>query len=259
LLVDALVKLLAANRLGWGAFVAVGLRRRGLTRYRRGSERDLLALPAVFVDVDDPSPEALGRLRTMHPMPSCITFTGGGYHAFWWLDQPLTNWTLARQVLRGLQRASGGDPLSVVNSLRIPGSHNAKQNRDNVLCRIVELHDCYHPLEVFAPLLPRPTVKPQPAPPRRRTVHRPANGTLNPDVLRVVSDQFSRLGYVQQGDWLNGPCPYPAQHQHGDVHHSFGFNTRSGYGNCFRCGSILLKDICTSLGIQPADYGGLFV
>jgi hypothetical protein len=74
-----------------------------------------------------------------------------------------------------------------------------------------------------------------------------------------VNDQLTRLGYIQQGDWLSGPCLHPAQHQHDDVHHSFGFNVRSGYGNCFRCGSILLKDICNTLGIQPADYGGLFV
>jgi hypothetical protein len=74
-----------------------------------------------------------------------------------------------------------------------------------------------------------------------------------------VSDQLSSLGYIQQGDWLSGPCLHPAQHQHGDVHPSFGFNVQSGYGNCFRCGSILLKDICHTLGIQPADYGGLFV
>jgi hypothetical protein len=73
-----------------------------------------------------------------------------------------------------------------------------------------------------------------------------------------VSDQLARLGYVQQGDWLSGPCLHPAQHQHDDVHHSFGFNTCSGYGNCFRCGSMLLKDICTELAIDVDEYGGLF-
>jgi len=259
LLVDALVKLLAANRLGWGAFVAVGLRQRGLTRYRRGGESDLLALPAVFVDLDDPTPDALARLRDLRPAPSCITFTGGGYHAYWWLDEPLSDMGLARGILRGLQRVSHSDPLSPVQSLRLVGSRNTKAGRDNAPCQIVAMLDCYYPLEAFAPLLPRPAVKPQVAPPRRRTDLRSSNHTINPDVLRVVSDQLTRLGYIQQGDWLSGPCLHPAQHQHGDAHHSFGFNTQSGYGNCFRCGSILLKDICNALGIQLADYGGLFV
>lgn len=251
--------MLEANQLGWGAFVAVGLRRRGLTRYRRGNERDLLALPAVFVDVDDPSAETLARLRKMRPAPSCITFTGGGYHAYWWLAEPLSDMELARRILRALQRISGGDALSVVNSIRLAGSRNTKSGRNNALCRIAEMHDTHYNIESFAPLLPRPTVKPPIAPSYRRTFPRTSPNTLNPAVLQAVRDQLISMGYVQQSDWLSGPCLYPAHHQHGDVHPSFGFNMRSGYGNCFRCGSILLKDICTSLGIQPANYGGLFV
>lgn len=256
---DTLQRLLDANRLGWGAFVAIGLRRLGLTRYRRGSERNLLALPAVFVDLDDITSESLTRLRNMRPAPSCITFTGGGYHAYWWLDEPLSDMELARRILRGLQRAAQSDPLSPVQSLRLVGTRNTKPGRNHALCRIVEMHDSYHNLEAFAPLLPRPTAKPQVAPSRRRTFQRSTSNTLNPDVLQAVSEQLIGMGYVQQGDWLSGPCLYPEHHQHGDIHHSFGFNVVSGYGNCFRCGSILLKDICITLGIQPADYGGLFV
>lgn len=256
---DALQKLLAANQLGWGAFVAVGLRRRGLTRYRRGGERDLLALPAVFVDLDDATSDALARLRDLRPAPSCITFTGGGYHAYWWLDKPLSDMGLARGILRGLQRVSNSDPLSPVQSLRLVGSRNTKAGRDNALCRIVDMQDRCYPVEAFAPLLPRPTARPASPPSYRRTFQRSASNTLNPAVLRAVSNQLLHMGYDQQGDWLSGPCLHPAQHQHGDVHHSFGFNIQSGYGNCFRCGSILLKDICISLGIQPANYGGLFV
>ncbi|MFQ3660714.1 MAG: hypothetical protein SNJ54_17355 [Anaerolineae bacterium] len=242
--------------------MAVGLRRRGLTRYQRGSERDLLALPAVFVDVDDASAEALARLRGMCPAPSCITFTGGGYHAYWWLDEPLSDMNLARRVLRGLQRVAKGDPLSPAQSLRLVGTQNTKPSRHSALCRIVEMRNSYHNVEAFAALLPRPTTRPPavpPAAPSRRTFQRSTSNAINPAVLQAVSDQFIGMGYVQQGDWLSGPCPYPARHRNGDVHHSFGFNAVSGYGNCFRCGSMLLKDICASLGIQPTDYGGLFV
>jgi hypothetical protein len=105
-------------------------------------------------------------------------------------------------------------------------------------------------------MLPRPTVK-LTTPFRRRTFQRATSNTINPAVLQAVSDQLKGMSYVQQGDWLSGPCLYPAHHQHGDVHPSFGFNVISGYGNCFRCGSMLLKDICNSLGIQPIDHGGL--
>ena len=256
---EALQRLLEANRLGWGAFVAIGLRLRGLTRYRRGSERDVLALPAVFVDLDDTTSESLTRLRNLRPAPSCITLTGGGYHAYWWLDKPLSDMGLARGILRGLQRAAQSDPLSPVQSLRLVGTRNTKSGRDNALCQSVELHDSYYSIEAFAPLLPHPTVQPPTAPYRRRTFQRSTSSTINLAVLQAVSDQLIGMGYVQKGDWLSGPCLYPTHHQHGDVHHSFGFNAVSGYGNCFRCGSILLKDICITLGIQPADYGGLFV
>lgn len=254
---EALVQLLEANRLGWGAFVAVGLRRRGLTRYRRGSEHDVLALPAVFVDVDDPSAEALAQVCGIHPAPSCITFTGGGYHAYWWLDEPLSDMRLARGILRSLQQVAKSDTLSPVQSLRLVGSRNTKPDRDNALCRIVEINHSYHSVQDFEPLLSRLPAKPSTLSSHCRTLQCTSN-TINPAVLHAVSDQLRYMGYVAQGDWLCGPCLYPAHHQHGDAHHSFGFNVGSGYGNCFRCGSFLLKDICTSLGIDAAAYGGVY-
>jgi hypothetical protein len=258
LLHEALAGLLATNRRGWGAFLAVGLRRPGLTRYQRGTERDLLALPAVFVDLDDPSPEALARLRDIRPAPSCITFTGGGYHAYWWLDVPLTDMGLARGILRGLARAARGDPLSPVQCMRLVGSRNSKPGRDSALCAIIDLHDRDYPIAAFNHLLLHQTHRGMRRTPGKAAA-RVAGHTLNPALLRAVTDRLTGMGYSGRGDWLSGPCPYPTHHQHGDAHHSFGFNTVSGYGNCFRCGSILLKDICTSLGIRPTDYGGLLV
>lgn len=258
LLDEALSRLLATNQLGWGAFVAVGLRRPGLTRYQRGTERDLVALPAVFVDLDDPSSDALRRLRHLRPTPSCITFTGGGYHAYWWLDHLLTDMTLARHVLRGLQREVGGDPMSPVQCLRLPGSYNTKPHRENALCQIVDLHHSYHPLAAFNHLLLRQTqLRKRRAP--RQTAPRRSGDRLNPLLLQAVTDRLTHMGYSGRGDWLSGPCLYPTHHRHDDTHASFGFNARSGYGNCYVCGSILLKDICTEIGIHPADYGGLFV
>ena len=147
------MKLLETNQLGWGAYFAVGLRKHGLSRYQRGAESDILALPAVFVDVDNADEATFHRLQTIQPQPSCITFTGGGYHAYWWLDEPLSDMKLARNILRGLQRAAGGDALSVVNSLRLPGSRNTKPQRDNALCHVVEQHNRYYPATAFEHLL----------------------------------------------------------------------------------------------------------
>src|SRR4051794_15156054 len=67
---DAIDQLFEANALGWGGYVAVGLRCPQLGRWRRGGFADIAALPALFVDVDDPSDETLRKLRDFHPTPS---------------------------------------------------------------------------------------------------------------------------------------------------------------------------------------------
>lgn len=258
-LLDALHRLHLANQLGWGAFLAVALRRPGLTRYRRGGERDLLVLPALFVDLDDPSSQALTRLQTLRPAPSSITSTGGGFHAYWWLDEPLSDMGLARRLLRALQHAAGGDPMSPAQCLRLVGTRNTKPDRYYALCRIVELHDTYHPIAAFAPLLTPLATHPPTASARHSPSRHPASYTLNPALIQAVCAHLIRLGCVPRGDWLSGPCPYPTHHHHGDRHPSFGFNSRTGYGHCFRCGSILLKDLCAVFSIPPAHYGGLLI
>jgi len=144
-LCDALTDLDRANALGWGAYFAVGLRRHGLTRWQRGGAADVVVLPALFVDVDDPSLEALARLQCAQPSPSCIVLSGGGYHAYWWLDTPTTDLQTARHLLRGLATALGGDRLSVAQSLRVPGSRNTKPSRGNALCKVLELHERRYP------------------------------------------------------------------------------------------------------------------
>lgn len=237
---DALQRLHAANEMGWGAFVAIGLRRRGLKRYRRGGADDLLALPALFVDVDDSSSTALKRLQDMRPAPTWITFTGGGYHAYWLLDEPLTDTSLARKLLRSLAKATYGDFLSPANSLRLPHTHNTKPHRKDALCRVIHQQDSTVSLEDFVYLLPERRSNRQ----HVRQSKQSSTYPLNPDALQMVTEIFIRLSYKQSGDWLSGACIYPENHLHDDAHPSFGFNTRTGYGNCYVCGSILLKDIC---------------
>ena len=242
--------------MDWGAFVAIGLRRRGLKRYRRGGADDVLALPVLFVDVDDSSSTTLKRLQDMRPTPTWITFTGGGYHAYWILGEPLTDMSLARKLLRALAKATNGDYLSPAQSLRLVGTHNTKPHRKDALCRVIHQQDNTVSVDDFAYLLP---TERKPVQVRARHTGRSGHYKLNPDALQAVTDTFIRLGYKQSGDWLSGACIYPEKHRHQDTHPSFGFNTRTGYGNCYVCGSILLKDICTTLGILPTDYGELFL
>jgi hypothetical protein len=72
---------------------------------------------------------------------------------------------------------------------------------------------------------------------------------VNTMLVAAIADALRARGYRQKGDWLNGPCIYPERHEHNDNKNSFGFNVRSGYGNCFRCGSMLAKQIACKLGL----------
>ncbi len=255
---DTLDRLKAANQLGWGAFFGVGLRKTGLTRWQRGGADDVVALPALFADVDDPSQETLDRLQNVVPAPSCITFTGGGYHAFWTLVSPTTDLARARWILHALAVILRGDVLSPAQSLRLVGSCNTKPQRNNALCRIVVLRDVCYSLVDFDGLVQRLTPRRRRTPPSRTSVrHSPTGSSLNPSLISAVAEVLIQQGYRRSGDWLSGPCLYPHRHQHNDRHVSFGFNTRSAYGSCFICGSLLLKDVCLALDIRPADYGGL--
>jgi hypothetical protein len=234
--------------LGWGAYFAVGLRRHGLTRWKRGGVADVVALPALFVDVDDLSVESLIRLQCADPAPSCIVASGGGYHAYWWLNEPTTDLHIARLLLRGLAAALGGDSLSVAQSLRVVSSVNTKPSRGNALCRLIELHERCYCINDFTAYLPHPAPRPTSQRIQSTTPYVPS-AALIAHVTQALLQRGGRL----RGDWVNGACPFPEHHKHGDRQPSFGFNTRSGYGFCHVCGSLLLKDLCPALGI-PAFH-----
>jgi len=80
---------------------------------------------------------------------------------------------------------------------------------------------------------------------------------LNLRLIQVVADELASHRFRQRGEWLHGSCIRPERHKNGDRHPSFGFNLRSGYGYCYVCGSMLLKEVCEALNLDPAAHGGL--
>ena len=253
---DALERLESANRCGWGAFFGVGLRKTGLGRYRRGGLADVVLLPALFVDIDDKTDRVLQRLQQTQPRPSCVVFSGGGYHAYWWLDTPTPDLITAKQILRALALSLNGDSLSPAQSLRLVGSRNTKPGRHNALCEVVSLTDQAYALSDFAAWMdfPQPVQRVRQI---SRSGHTAGSRVLNPELVARAAEILRQYGYRMNGDWLKGSCLFPHRHHHADDHPSFGFNYRTGYGHCFRCGSILLKDICQCLQLDPHLYGGL--
>jgi hypothetical protein len=149
--------------------------------------------------------------------------SGGGYHAYWWLDEPTADLNLAALRLRGLSQKLGGDPLSLAHSLRLPGTINTKPERAGVRCHLLDLRDERYPLSLFEPAAETARA----AADSRSYSSQPsrilANPSLNTDLIATVANTFSSQGYRQRGDWLNGPCIYPEHHRHGDRHGSFGY------------------------------------
>lgn len=78
-LLDALQRMSDTNRLGWGAYFAVGLRKPGLSRWKRGGLTEVVALPAFYTDIDHPTDTTLLKLSAAQPPPSVIVHSGGGY------------------------------------------------------------------------------------------------------------------------------------------------------------------------------------
>jgi hypothetical protein len=253
----------AANRFGWGAYFAIGLRRKGLGRWRRGGKGDIFALPALFVDLDDHTQQALTNLRVFPLPPSCIVDSGGGgFHAYWWLYEPAVELDRAKRMLQALTAYFSSDTLSVAQSLRLPNTYNTKPNRGG-LCHVIDLTDHHYTLADFEALLPMrdwPLRKPKKPYITAQTVHtvQPVRA-LNPALIEAVVDGLYRNygGYRKENGYIAALCP--CGHAHDAPGKHFNFDPAHGIGVCFgRHGRILLKDICTSLGIRPANYGGLF-
>lgn len=80
---------------------------------------------------------------------------------------------------------------------------------------------------------------------------------LNPRVIDAIARTLAGQGFKPHGDWLHGSCIHPERHKNGDRNPSFGFNTQTGYGHCYVCGTMLAKEVCEVLNIDPDQVGGL--
>jgi predicted transcriptional regulator len=83
------------------------------------------------------------------------------------------------------------------------------------------------------------------------------DAVINPRLLDAIAHDLLRRDFRQHGDWLHGRCIHPGRHKNGDRNPSFGFNTCTGYGHCYVCGTMLAKEVCEALHIDPDPLGGL--
>ena len=106
----------------------------------------------------------LKQLNDFSPSPSAVIYSGGGYQAFWQLDEPLyiggdpNRISELEAYNKQLGIVLGGDnTFNIDRIMRLPGTINLpdekkrKKGRREVMADIVELSEVKHPLEDFTP------------------------------------------------------------------------------------------------------------
>ncbi len=248
-----------ANAIGWGAYFGLATRRPGLTRWQRGDMKTLVEVPALIADIDESPNVALPRVRAFPIPPSCIVSSGHGLHIYWLLDEPTTDMQAVNAIHRGLVEHLKGDYLAAATALRLPGSLNTKHNTI-AHCEVLESDWLRrYVLSDFASFRPQPSRQITSGQLNHRSSESKSSLPVmpNPAWIEAVVKVLLSQGFKWRETWLNGPCPHAHLHKHMDGRPSFGFNTVTGYGYCFVCGSTLLKDLFAEFCIDPQNVGEL--
>lgn len=148
---------MSLNERGYGAYFGVTVRaarkhpeertaadgHKYIMQYPRGTQKDAKWLTALWVDVDGgANDDNLARVRSVEP--SIIVASGGGYHGYLLLDEPLlitdANREDVKRALKGLAKLMNADSHSaeLARVLRLPGTVNTKPKREGAKCAVID-------------------------------------------------------------------------------------------------------------------------
>ena len=123
--------------------------------YERARTEDIVCVNALYADfdADGQDPQALlARIEAVQPAPQVIVASGGGFHAYWLLAEPVAlsddatrkDWA---EIQRWWVRHVGADPAAcdLARLLRVPGTLNGKYDPPRpvqfVRCNLDQPHD----------------------------------------------------------------------------------------------------------------------
>jgi len=127
---------------------------------KKAAREDIACVEYLHVDVDPRAGEDLDfeqkrilqKIRDFRPIPTCVIFSGGGYQAFWRLEEPLEidgdiqRAEDAKRYNMQLEMLLGGDNCHDISRImRLPGTMNRpnekkrKKGRKEVLAGVVHL------------------------------------------------------------------------------------------------------------------------
>jgi hypothetical protein len=208
----------------------------------------------VVLDLDGPAGYPAFAAMFPHLAKTFTVATGGGVgqHVYLFANELPDTVRAMKTPIGHLELRANGCQIVAPPSIHPDTGQPYRIEKALDILRVPDLADLVTWIEAFKPQQPV----------QQSDWRQPANlptgdNNLNPRVVQALAQHFHSLGFKQYGEWLHGPCIYPEHHQHGDRHPSFGFHTRSGFGHCFVCGTMLAKDICAQVGVNPADLGGL--
>ena len=129
---------------------------------KKPKKEDIVYMEWVHLDCDDPSPEALERLRNYEVPPTLIVFSGGGYQGFWRLRHPIhVNGNIGALEAANVRVLQDLDPKHMGTQnldriMRLPGTVNwptktkLASGRKPTEARLIEVHsDRTYRLEDF--------------------------------------------------------------------------------------------------------------
>jgi hypothetical protein len=199
-----------------------------------GKKTNVAPARVVWVDCDlDETPDALERLRAFQPRPNMLVDSGGGYHAYWLLRDPIGDPDELRAQNERLALALGADRQSAdaARILRPPGTRNFKSEYgDPRPVRLLFFDQLpLRSLEEVVGALDVPT------PERRRSTLRSEAERLRDPLRRISPPDYFRTLVGLERDWAGKvSCPLPGHDDPDPSCHVYETATEGWY--CYGCG-----------------------
>lgn len=199
---------------GYGIHITMATRSEKLDKFHTGSHSALQAMRALWVDIDDATPDTAYELLLGPLPPSLVVWSGRGIHAYWRLLRPvMAQDPQVGRILRGLAEHHGGDIQATdpTRLMRAAGSINTKPDygKNGYQTTMIRTSARYL-LREFQSLESAPEVKP---------ILRPRVPLAEGEHVSFTAQQIADmcLNAQNKGGYFLASCPTP-KHQHGDRH-----------------------------------------
>jgi predicted transcriptional regulator len=177
---------------------------------------------------------------------------GVGKHVYFYADSIPSSVKAMGTPIGNLELCGEGRQVVAPPSIHPTTGQPYRLERALDILRVSDLTELASWIEAFKPRQPVREWQPP-----TRMNFPTGDAPLNPHVIDAIARILAGQGFKQHGDWLHGSCIHPERHKNGDRNPSFGFNTQTGYGHCYVCGTMLAKEVCEALNIDPNQVGGL--